>query len=462
VFGNASEEDRDRDGEYDLFRYTFSPETVADNLILHRSMELSEEQGEARQTITIRLEEGSGPVAPYDHIETIPKEFAEHVSELSFSFPPDGVIEEDPKVYWRGLHRKLAQETYRTMTIAKVTQPASNVGRRIGRGSYAAHIAGVFATLTAKCNEEPPELRSTCLLELAEEVRQTVKGRFIESTGLEVSFVEWAREICSMIPMDDPILRSACLARVNDDPKMCEGNVALETDLCLGYVAEAACTRDLDDRTKRDECLFAMATLYKSTIACELIEDRRRRQQCEDNVGEPEWLRSFAVEKWFWQEGYPAASPDVQSVSEVCRPLAPRLTPGDAWFNRSLKLLKCSFSMPGRDKHMVVAEIDLYHTDQQAAAAWPMKKLSFLALDWPSDQEPVEYDEGTRLVLDLISRPNPKYDRSYHSRVTTELYKNTILRVHDYLAESSSQFRQEDLRSNLMVTIDEKRAREPR
>jgi hypothetical protein len=102
IFGNLETFDFDNDGSEDRIVYTFEPEEVAEDLFLDKSIEVEKApsgSGYSKELI-LRFENTGDGTVEYQHIEYIPKSFAESVNDLEFSRPPDRIIEEDPVLEW--------------------------------------------------------------------------------------------------------------------------------------------------------------------------------------------------------------------------------------------------------------------------------------------------------------------------------------------------------------------------
>jgi|GEM_PF-6370988 len=86
----------------DTYTYNYPIEEIEENIYLEKKAKLvyDNETDSFNGTITLEFENTGDTDKTITHIEEIPKSFASHVDEITFTVPPTDILEEDPLVGW--------------------------------------------------------------------------------------------------------------------------------------------------------------------------------------------------------------------------------------------------------------------------------------------------------------------------------------------------------------------------
>jgi hypothetical protein len=262
--------DRDGDGSDDEYVLQLPREELTEDLVLDRQVAYAR-AGESglSGTLTLGFENTGDSEVAYEHVEEIPKELAGHIDELTFSVPPDEIIDPDPKAKWA---MKLAKSAGHELVVSFKKGDWDTAQQSMQKLAASYRVLGCYqdwrrATKSLMSFDEAYEQHTTewqhCLYRAVLDYRDQVPGEYLSQLA------------CGDLEEGDE--KAQCQAVATRDRRYCEeakeglkslGFTGPET--CRAAMALADC-RKLDNR-EQDECLMERAKRYDALFACTRIE----------------------------------------------------------------------------------------------------------------------------------------------------------------------------------------------
>jgi hypothetical protein len=441
--GSYGDQDQDGDGEPERCVYLFPKEEVALNIQLERALDLRRDPaGTFNGRLILQFENEGGPPGVYDHVEDIPKEMARHVDDLAFSIQPDAVLEEDPKVFWKNLGTRLADERERVALVATFVTHGDPLYEMAARAEFA---EWVVPYLTRKCSKEPPGRRDLCLIELLAEIQNT---DFFERRS--------AAAICRDIEL--PVFRVACRSLLEDDREMCVRMMAEpeERDMCLGLSIEAYCSRRPED--VQDDCRMRLATQHRSKLACYAIQNTVAREACLAGIVREQKTRpsgGYTIADWFPEN----------TMEQTCRSLLSLLSgfthDGTYYQERSTEPpavyvdeIRCSYDDPDPyDFYRLSWTIRVYSDDERAAEHGEnLRDPSARPPDASFVGPMTQYTPGRH----ILHQRHPHPEGGYEQLEVNTLFLNTWVTILE-TRPMGSKLRALDVERRLIEMIDQRR-----
>ena len=444
------EVDLSGDGKADVTAFAFLPEEVQPLVWMTQRLAFVPAMGgEAySEQLDLLFSNSSGMGQHFELEYEIPKDFASHIDEVTFSQEPIRVVNPDPVVVFgvtlpavpvayagAGIPGQAATGQSIRITRRTPRSPGSGAAIEFPAMNEAANI------MEKQCQKKPADQQTDCWLQ------------WVASFSGFLS-VDRLKAKCALTP---GIANKICLALAEEDPTHCITASDVEgRDFCRLYWVRARCR--LVEPAQKQSCIFNEALKAQSSGACGYLKNADDRNYCLAVVKQLESYcadiqnldrRALCVKAVQTSKGQAVQPPadanwfDVGSAKSYCDDLA-RLMPGYFVSQSSYgkKSLSCGFKGGASTETDCHAKIWGYATVEEALEYWTEEwgPRSFNRKD--ADTSMASRPEKTTFVFDaashlLVERIEADKGTYYYIQAAA-LYKKSVIEFIDYHAESGS------------------------
>ncbi|MBN2013822.1 MAG: PKD domain-containing protein [Candidatus Altiarchaeota archaeon] len=297
-YGQTTTEDLDGDGTTDRITYATPREEIEENIYLQKTMTYDIQGEEMNGTLLLYFENVGNEEKTITHIENIPKSFASHISQLSFSIQPTELLEEDPVVSWE--QRIMQRNNIGIVIKAGAEKIKSAALEKLGSWLNTDYKPTKDEAAEAAVGEKVGDVEFEALMMKAEKMPAGAQKDNLRIKIMEENPGKFMPEDCAEL---SGVFRQVCLAVIREDSTECEkiqneGDEEACKKMLFNSLKNKNC-KTIKEPLTQDLCIHKAAVSADHALGCEDIRDPEKlysKEICRAEVTqEIEWCQKLAT-----------------------------------------------------------------------------------------------------------------------------------------------------------------------